>query len=69
MASRMTSRHHWIMDRIVKISARTRHLVPYPWNHLTRPTANVKAPKADVRGQGLNSTRWKGCRGITFFKI
>ena len=44
-----------------------KHNVPYPWNHLTRPTARINALSADVSGHGLNSTRWNGCRGITSF--
>lgn len=67
--SRITSRHHWIIDRIITEKDISKHKVPWPWNHLTRPTARRKAPRADVKGHGLNSTRWKGCRGITFFKF
>jgi hypothetical protein len=63
----MTSRHHWIIDKVVRMIAKIKHDVPYPWNQLARPTAKVNAPKAEVKGQGLNSTKWKGCRGITFF--
>lgn len=41
--------------------------MPWPWNQLTNPTASRKAARADVNGQGLKSTKWNGCRGITFF--
>ena len=34
------------------------------WNQLARPTANRNAPIEAVRGHGLGSTRWNGCRGI-----
>ena len=45
MASRITSRHHWIIVMIITTEARN-------------------APIEAVRGHGLGSTRWNGCRGI-----
>lgn len=31
------------------------------WNHLTNPNVILKADSAVNSGQGLKSTRWKGC--------
>ena len=31
------------------------------WNHFTKPNVNLKADKAVNKGQGLGSTKWKGC--------
>jgi hypothetical protein len=67
VASRTTSRHHWIIDSETTKSAINRQYIPYPWNQLASPTANRNAPSADVNGHGLNSTKWNGCRSITFF--
>ena len=58
--SRTTSRHHWNIDRIMRMAAKAKHIMPCPWNHLARPIAKVKAPIEEVRGHGLYSTRWKG---------
>lgn len=67
--SRITSRHHWTIEIMInKIDAR-RHQIPYPWNHLAKPTARVNAPIDDVIGQGLSSTRWNGCRIIYDFSL
>ena len=33
------------------------------------PTVRPNAPIAPVIGQGLYSTRWKGCRTITSFRL
>lgn len=62
--SRITSRHHWIIDAIIKIADIIRHDVPCPWNHLAIPIARVRAPIDDVKGHGLYSTKWKGWRVI-----
>lgn len=34
------------------------------WNHTVIPEVIQNAPAAVVRGQGLTSTKWKGCRII-----
>jgi len=67
VASRITSRHHWIIDKIITVRAIIRQKIPCPWNHLVRPTPRRKAPNADVSGHGLKSTKWKGCRGMYVF--
>lgn len=67
VASRATSRHHWIIDRAVTSNATRRQDIPYPWNQLARPTASRNAPRAEVNGHGLNSTKWNGCRGMYVF--
>jgi len=56
--SRTTSRHHWIIDRIIRVNDKIKHKVPCPWNHLARPIAKVNAPIDAVNGHGLYSTRW-----------
>lgn len=58
--SRTTSRHHWIIEITIRIAAKAKHRVPWLWNHLAKPIAKVNAPKDEVRGQGLYSTRWNG---------
>lgn len=67
MASRTTSRHHWIIDIATTNRAINKQYIPYPWNQHTSPTPNRNAPSADVSGHGLNSTRWNGCRGMYVF--
>lgn len=37
------------------------------WNHLVRPIASENAPIDAVKGHGLISTKWNGCRTITIF--
>ena len=54
----MTSRHHWIMTRIISTSPRVRACSPYPWNHAASPTVRENALAAPIIGHGLNSTKW-----------
>ena len=37
-------------------------VIPCPWNHEAIPIARQNAPIDAVKGQGLYSTKWKGCR-------
>lgn len=67
--SRITSRHHWTIEIIIRIEATIRQVVPWLWNHLAKPIARVKAPMDEVRGHGLYSTRWKGWRIIYVFYL
>lgn len=60
--SRMTSRHHWSIVRLVIIRPNRRHVSSWLWNHAVRPMVREKAPAAAVSGHGLNSTRWNGWR-------
>lgn len=46
-----------------------RQVDEWMWNHLTSPIVIIIAPTADVRGHGLTSTKWKGCRGIYVFSF
>ncbi len=55
------------MDLMIKTNENKKHEIPYPWNHLASPTAKVKAPREEVNGHGLYSTKWKGCRIIYDF--
>lgn len=61
VASRTTSRHHLIDVMVMVRSPRITSLKLPVWNHTTVPEVNIRAPKAAVKGQGLWSTRWKGC--------
>lgn len=66
--SRITSRHHRIIDKIIIIIPIDKHIIPWLWNHLVRPIVSAKAPADEVSGQGLGSTKWKGCRvNLIFF--
>lgn len=58
--SRTTSRHHWIMERIIIKEAITNPVVKWRWNHEVRPMASERAPTEAVRGHGLISTKWNG---------
>jgi hypothetical protein len=65
--SRITSRHHWIMDIIIIISARIIGVIKCIWNHDVSPVVREKAPIDAVKGHGLSSTRWNGWRIIIIF--
>lgn len=67
--SRITSRHHWIIDIMIKNVATKRPIVVWRWNHDVNPSARESAPKEAVNGQGLISTRWNGCRTIIIFEV
>lgn len=58
LLSRITSRHHWIIVRIISNRPRRRRVGGFWLNHLTRPMAVDKAPMEPVKGHGLISTRW-----------
>jgi hypothetical protein len=55
--SRITSRHHWIIDRPRTATDNNRQVVEWMWNHLTNPTVINSAPRAEVKGHGLTSTK------------
>lgn len=38
--------------------------MPYPWNQEAIPVVSAKAAIEPVKGQGLYSTKWNGCRII-----
>ena len=56
--SRVTSRHHWIIVRIVAKNLKSNKFILYWWNHLTKPVVSIIALIDPVKGQGLMSTRW-----------
>lgn len=58
--SRITSRHHWIIDAIISVVAINRPVVVCRWNHLVRPMVRERAPIEAVSGHGLISTKWNG---------
>ena len=62
--SRTTSRHHWIIVNPIINKPKNIQLIPNPWNHPVNPTVKAKAPRDPVKGHGLNSTKWKGWRGM-----
>ena len=63
VASRITSRHHWVIVAAIQIKLRKNNEVSFLWNQITMPIVMLKALMAPHRGQGLMSTRWKGLRG------
>lgn len=65
--SRITSRHHWIIDIIIRNVAISKPNLECRWNHDVNPSASDNAPRDAVNGQGLTSTRWNGCRTIIIF--
>lgn len=60
VASRVISRHHWYLDRIIVIKPNIKRFIVDKWNHFTKPDVIIIAPKDAVKGQGLFSTRWNG---------
>jgi len=66
--SRITSRHHWIIDKIITIIAIINKIILLRWNHEVMPVVSKSAPMEAVRGQGLISTKWNGCRTIKIFR-
>jgi len=64
VASRMTSRHHWIIVMIIIMVAAIKHVIPWLWNQLAIPIASDRAPIDAVRGHGLYSTKWNGWRDV-----
>jgi hypothetical protein len=55
--SRITSRHHWIIDIIINIVARVNGNMQLIWNQAVNPMARENAPIEAIRGHGLISTR------------
>ncbi len=64
--SRITSFHHLIIVRTIRKIPNPIRTGDFCLNHFTSPIAVAKAPIDPVKGQGLISTRWKGCRFIFF---
>ena len=56
--SRMTSRHHWIIVKIIVIRPIFIKKFEFKWNHSIIPKVIYKAAKAPVSGQGLTFTKW-----------
>jgi len=57
VASRITSRHHWIIVNPITRRPKITPIKPSPWNQAVRPSVRVRAPIDPVRGQGLHSTK------------
>jgi hypothetical protein len=58
--SRVMSRHHWYIVKIIIKPPSLARLSWNKWNHSIMPESINIAPKAPVRGQGLWFTKWKG---------
>lgn len=65
--SRITSRHHWIIDIIIRNVANKIGRRRWMWNHAVSPIVSENAPIEAVRGHGLISTKWNGWRIISIF--
>lgn len=61
VASRVTSRHHWIIVNKIKPNPMYIKLLSYLCIHAANPVTKNNEPTAPVKGQGLKSTMWKGC--------
>lgn len=67
--SRTTSRHHWIIVKIIiKTPKFMSHSFPI-WNHITVPEVIDISPIDPVKGHGLLSTKWNGWFFILNFSI
>jgi hypothetical protein len=51
--SRIISRHHWIIVRIVQISPIERRIAEFEWNQCTNPVVINRALREPVIGHGL----------------
>lgn len=58
MPSRIISRHHWYMVKVLVSRPRVSRVVELKWNHITRPEVINRADRAPVSGQGLGLTIW-----------
>lgn len=58
--SRMISRHHWIIVKVLIIKPKIISSGEKMWNHFTMPVTMIIEPMAPVRGHGLGVTRWYG---------
>lgn len=67
--SRIMSRHHWNIVSNTIISANNNKFTEKLWNQAASPDVKNIAPIDPVKGHGLNSTRWNGCRVIIVFRL
>ena len=56
MLSRMMSRHHWYMVRMLVNNPKDDSNAELKWNHITSPDVIRGADRAPVSGQGLVSS-------------
>ena len=61
VASRVTSRHHWIIVNKIKPRPTYMKLLSYLCIQAAKPVTINREPTAPVKGQGLKSTMWNGC--------
>ena len=61
VASRVMSRHHWIIVNRISPNPTYIKLLSYLCIHAAKPVTINREPTAPVRGHGLTSTMWKGC--------
>lgn len=62
--SRTTSRHHWNETKSKAIKAKKNKVKDLKWKKNTKPKVKQSPPNPLIKGQGLNSTKWKGWRNI-----
>jgi hypothetical protein len=62
--SRIMSRHHWIIVRIVQIRPATRRFILLQWNHWSRPVVRNRPLNDPVKGHGLGETKKYGVEGV-----
>lgn len=58
--SRTTSRHHWIMVKIIIIMPIFINHIWLKWKYIIVPEVNDISPMDPVKGHGLLSTKWNG---------
>lgn len=58
--SRIISRHHWIVVKIIRVSPIIDRRKEWKWNHSIKPIVKNNDAKALKIGHGLILTKWKG---------
>lgn len=59
--SRIMSRHHWYIVKVLVNSPRDSKSIELKWNHIIRPDVIKRADRAPVSGHGLGFTMWYAC--------
>jgi len=58
VSSRIASRHHWNIDKIILNLSNKNKIDLLKWNKLIKPNAINMALMVAVIGQGINFTKW-----------
>ncbi len=69
VASRIISRHQFIIVSTRRIVPKINRAVLFTWNQRIRPEVIINALIAPVKGQGLWSTRWYGCWWVIIYRF